>query len=419
MPNKNSAIEIKKFEDFYQLDDRPWIITLSGGKDSTTVLHLCLSAYVNLKLRGLAHKPIYIVTSDTRVEMPVVEKYVNETIAKINIWVQNNGHDIHTKVVAPAAVDTFWSKIIGRGYPSPTQTFRWCTDRMKIRPTTSYIESLVEKHGSVIMMLGVRKDESTNRKESIEKRELNHFNVSLHDLVKDAYTYSPIADWSNEDVWTFLTSFNPPWGNNSNMMSLYDKGSSEADCNIAIHPSDSSCGKTRFGCWVCTVVKKDKSMEGMMNNSDERGLENLIALREKLILYRDMENGKRSNRQRNGVKGPGPYTIEARIEFLKDLLEAEIATGAQLLGDDEIFIIQKFWNIDGDLKNTALSIAQSFGRISNYDISNTKSIACSDEFNFVYQIEKSRKKSGNRYGVVDDILNVINNLVNKEDCDFD
>ncbi len=416
---KNPQEEIKKFEDFYKLDDRPWVITLSGGKDSSTVLHLALSAYVNLKKRGEANKPVYIVTSDTRVEMPIVEDYVNETIEKLNEWINKNDYDVYTKIITPLANDTFWSKIIGRGYPSPTQSFRWCTDRMKIRPTTSYIESLVKKHGSVVMMLGVRKSESSNRKASIEKRELNYFNVSLHDSIKDAYVYSPIVDWSNEDVWTFLTSFNPDWGNNKKMMKLYDKGSSEADCNIAIHPSDSSCGKTRFGCWVCTVVNKDESMEGMFKNSDEKGLENLIALREKLKRYREPESGKRVNRKRNGVKGFGPYTIEARIEFLNDLFQAEKATGSTLIGDDELISIQNFWNMDGDLKNTAIKRAQAQGRLLNYQIRENKDMDCSDEFNFIYQLEKERKKNGNRYGIVEDLVNVINNITNKEENDFD
>lgn len=415
---KNINKEIEKFEEFYLLDDRPWIITLSGGKDSTTVLHLALSAYVILKEKGKANKPIYIVTSDTRVEMPVIANYVNETIKKINNWIEKNGYDIHTKIITPDAENTFWSKVIGRGYPSPTQSFRWCTDRMKIKPTSAYIESITKKYGSAIMMLGVRKAESINRAKSINKRELNHFNVNLNELIKNAYTYSPIADWTNEDVWTFLSSFNPPWGNNINMMKLYDKGSSEADCNIAIHPSDNSCGKTRFGCWVCTVVTKDKSMEGMMKHSNEKGLQSLIDLRTKLKLYREMESGKRLNRNRKGVKAPGPYTIEARIEFLKDILKAEIETKEKLIGDDELLAIQKYWNMDGDLKNTAIQISQSFNRLLKVKIEKEKRLECSDDFNEIYQIEYMHKKSGNRYGIIDEIIEKIMNISNTKDNIF-
>ena len=36
----------------------------------------------------------------------------------------------------------------------------------------------------------------------------------------------------------------------------------KGDCNIALNPGAPSCGKTRFGCWVCTVVEKDRSNGG-------------------------------------------------------------------------------------------------------------------------------------------------------------
>jgi len=406
----NIQEKIEEFKKFYLMDERPWVLTFSGGKDSSTVLHLALSAYKQLHEDNKAFKPIYIVTSDTRVEMPIIEDYVNKTLSKIQNWIDKNKYDIHIKLITPKVEDTFWSKIIGRGYPSPTQNFRWCTDRMKIRPTTAYIENIAEKHGSIIMMLGVRSAESTNRAESIKKREVNHFGVTLNDQIKNAYTYSPIKDWSNEDVWNFISTFKSDWSNNEEMMSLYDKGSSEADCNIAIHPDNQSCGKTRFGCWVCTVVKTDKSLEGMIQNTDQKNLQKLSDLRSKLIEYREMDRGKREKRRRDGIEGNGPYTIEARKEFLIDLLNAEKELETRLIDDEEIIAIQKYWNEDGDVDNTAIKIAKNFGKLLHVKIEDSNK---SKEFQAIYQIEKYRDNIGNRRGVVKDIIKRVKAISSK------
>jgi 3'-phosphoadenosine 5'-phosphosulfate sulfotransferase (PAPS reductase)/FAD synthetase len=33
----------------------------------------------------------------------------------------------------------------GRGYPSPSTQFRWCTDRLKIHPVSNFIKSVADR----------------------------------------------------------------------------------------------------------------------------------------------------------------------------------------------------------------------------------------------------------------------------------
>lgn len=64
-----------------------------------------------------------------------------------------------------------------------------------------------------------------------------------------------------------------------NWISLYADADS-GECPFAgIHAGGQtqSCGNSRFGCWVCTVVKEDKSLNGFIR-SGHRELFHLLNL---------------------------------------------------------------------------------------------------------------------------------------------
>lgn len=412
----------------YFEDNRPWVVTYSGGKDSTTVLHLVIIMLQELHKENKATKHVYVVSSDTTVEMPIIEKYTNVRLEQITNFANSTDLPISCHKLEPKVEESFWTLLLGLGYPSPTNSFRWCTERMKINPATEFLKGLVNKHQSILMLLGVRTEESQARANSIEGRVLNHRGLSVHDSIPNAYVLSPIKYWSNEDVWTYLSKNPFPWGDHSYMMSLYDKGSGEGDCNIALNPDSPSCGKTRFGCWVCTVVEKDRSMEGMLKNGEE-WMQPLWYFREKLYTYRN-DSEKRDARRRDGSRGPGPFLMTTRKELLKELLATEKKVNENyhsmkknasdynqnenviLIKDDEIELIQKKWDKDGDISNTAFRIAQEFNRMMNQSIQtelrkDLESIE-NDDFNIdlferIFEVETYRKNISNRYSILNEI----------------
>lgn len=418
---------IEELKKQYFLDERPWVVTYSGGKDSTTVLQLVITMLEELHAEGKDHKHTYVVSSDTNVEMPIIEKYLDTKLDEITKFAENSTLKLSCHKLNPKKEESFWSLMLGKGYPAPTSSFRWCTERLKINPATQFLKELVHKHQSILMLLGVRSAESQRRQTSIANREFNYRDLSPHDNIPNAYVLSPIKYWSNEDVWTYLSETPFPWGDHSYMMSLYDKGSGEGDCNIALNPEAPSCGKTRFGCWVCTVVEKDRSMEGMLAHGEE-WMEPLWKYREMLFKYRN-DDTKRDDRRRDGSRGPGPFLPHVRRELLDRLFQVEIQVAEnyhnmktndhdydpnatfELIKNDEIELIQENWDFDGDLANNAYRIAQKYNRMMDKPTSTplrSKLENIGEEFNIdlferLYEIEAYRKNISTRYGITSDI----------------
>jgi DNA sulfur modification protein DndC len=367
------TLVVERLKQDFLTDSRPWVVTFSGGKDSTTVLHLVVDMLLEMKKEGIEQtKKVYVVSSDTGVEMPLIEDYAGNKLDQIRIFAEKENLDIHVEKLSPKVTESFWTLLLGKGYPSPNQTFRWCTDRMKIRPATTFLKSLSDQNESILMLLGVRSDESSSRAISIEKRIDNHRGFSMHPDIPNAFIYSPIKDWTNAEVWTFLSKYPAPWGKHDDMMVLYDKGSGEGDCNVALNPEAATCGKTRFGCWVCTVVSKDKSMDNMLKNPEDQWMRPLHDFRNLLEDYRDPESGKRQPRRRNGQKSIGPFKLETRKELLEKLLDTEYKLKVELAGktlikDEEIIQIQEEWLNDGDFFESAITLAKKYDRNVPYE----------------------------------------------------
>lgn len=362
--DKTKTIKERLKKEFLH-DERPWVVTFSGGKDSTTVLHLVVEMLMELKQSKSPLKKVYVVSSDTGVEMPLIEDYTAKKLAQIDEFIQKEQLNMEVNILKPKVTESFWTLLLGKGYPSPNQSFRWCTDRMKIRPASYFLKDLSEKT-QILMLLGVRSDESQSRAKSIESRDENYRGFSKHPDIPNAYVFSPIKDWTNAEVWTFLSKNPAPWGKHNDMMVLYDKGSGEADCNIALNPEAATCGKTRFGCWVCTVVSKDKSMENMLRNEEDQWMQPLHGFRNKLEDYR-YDDTKRQKRRRNGQKSIGPFLLDVRKELFSELLSIEKNLtdklhSKKLISDEEIAQIQEEWLHDGDFFESAITIANEYGR---------------------------------------------------------
>ena len=356
---------VNEIQGLYLADQRPWIIGYSGGKDSTTILSLVYSALLRLPKDKLT-KHIYVVSSDTLVETPVVVDMIQTVLNIINRQAVIDCLPMTAHSVTPKPDQTFWVNLLGRGYPAPTQTFRWCTERMKINPVSAFIIDKVAKFGEVIVVLGSRSQESSSRAQVIAKHRITGSLLSRHTSLPNAYTYMPIENWSADEVWEYLMSAPCPWeGTNRQLFELY-KGSNAGECPLVIDTSTPSCGNSRFGCWTCTVVTKDKAIEGLIETG-ESWMQPILDFRNELYYstlpenknsYRNFKRrtgkvsyarGDISNDDNTEIKHiPGPYWLSVRKNWLKKLLQIEKAIrdsgrDIELIKRDELQQIRQFW----------------------------------------------------------------------------
>lgn len=351
----------------YQSDARPWVIGYSGGKDSTVVTRLVFEALMSLP-KEKRTKPVFVVSSDTRVETPLVVNLIHETLDKMGKAVLEHALPITVAPsVTPKTDETFWVNLIGRGYPAPTRQFRWCTERMKIDPVSDFIRSKVASYGEVVVVLGSRSAESSSRAQVMRKHRIEGSRLSRHVSLPNAYVFTPIDEWSADDVWEYLFSGDAPWGGDHQALFDLYKDSNAGECPLVIDKSTPSCGNSRFGCWVCTVVQQDRAMDGLI----ETGHTWLIPLkqfRDDLYETTKPENKAkfRSARRRDGsvtvmtskVTGEdkhvlGPYTLKYRKQMLRQLLETQKLIDAnnpgahfQLITLPELEEIRIQWRID-------------------------------------------------------------------------
>lgn len=345
LADKLVAIREDLGNEYLQPHDKPWIIGFSGGKDSTLLLQLVLDTLLELP-PSARRRRVHVLSNDTLVESPVVQTFVDRTLDHVANSVAALGLPVVVKKTGPELDNTFWVNLIGRGYPAPNRLFRWCTDRMKIRPTTKYIHEQVSAAGEVILLLGVRRLESSARAKVV-KRYDNGTHLNPHNDVRGCLVYRPIVELTTEEVWMALLQLRPPWGGtHRDLVTLY-RNAQGGECPFVVDSSDApSCGtsSSRFGCWTCTVVEKDRSLLGFIDNGYEY-LEPLVAFRDWLQEFtRDKAN--RSTERRNGQEGLGPFTLESRRKILERLREAERDVALQLISSAEVERIEQIWRDD-------------------------------------------------------------------------
>lgn len=268
---------IEQTKTLYQKDKIPWVIGYSGGKDSTAILQLVWNAVSELQAEGKAHKTVHVISTDTLVENPIVSLWVDRSLKQMTSAVIEQKLPIIAHRLTPKVEDRFWINLVGKGYPAPRYKFRWCTDRLKISPSNTFIQNVVQSNGEAILVLGTRKHESTIRTASMENIENRSDNtrksdgLNVNTQLDRVWVYTPIEDWTNDDVWSFLTQQKNPWGyRNSDLLGMYQGATEGGECPLVVDKSTPSCGDSRFGCYVCTMVGEDKSMAAMIANDDEK-----------------------------------------------------------------------------------------------------------------------------------------------------
>ncbi len=352
-------IEIVK--NLYLADDIPWVIGYSGGKDSTATLQLVWLALKEMDEKKLK-KPVHIINTDTLVESPVISKWVEHSLEIIQNSANEQKLPFITHRLMPETKNTFWVNLLGRGYPFPRKKLRWCTDRLKIQPVNNFIKNKIAEHGEIILVIGTRKAESSSRARTMAKYEKLRVRdlLSPNPTLANELVFSPLENWKDDDVWIFLMQYKNPWGlSNHELQTLYMSATEDNECPMMVDKDLPSCGKSRFGCWVCTMVEKDKSMEAMIANDDEK------AWMTPLLEFRNMfgdEDGDRERRSFRKMQGyitgsyerlhHGPYLKEIREEWLKKLLEIQLDinidgpeefSNLELISIPELRCIRRIW----------------------------------------------------------------------------
>lgn len=354
---------IERTKSLYLSDQIPWVIGYSGGKDSTAILQIVWYAMQELHAEGKANKPVHVISTDTLVENPIVSMWVGRSLEQMKQAVAEQHLKIIPHRLTPEVKDRFWVNLIGRGYPAPRYKFRWCTDRLKISPSNNFIKTVVKNNGEAILVLGTRKAESATRAATMENYENREDNtrsavgLTVNKQLDRVWIYTPIADWSNDDVWQYLMQVKNPWGfKNQELLGMYQGATADGECPLVVDKSTPSCGDSRFGCYVCTMVGEDKSMAAMIQNDTEKEwMLPLLQLRSEI----DIND---SNKERKGIKIQadkdrrdfrrmngsltvhineygadlvrGPYRQPFREHMLKKVLEAQKIV--QEIGPDEV-----------------------------------------------------------------------------------
>lgn len=338
---------------------RPWIIGFSGGKDSTVLLTLVWFALRRIKENAIApfqlRRPVYVVCNDTLVENPIIATYVDNVLNQIEHSAREEDLPIFVRKTIPKLEDSFWVNVIGKGYPVPNNAFRWCTDKMKIKPTARFIVEQVDECGEAIILIGTRKAESATRARSIKKHEIHGKRLTNHTILKNTFVYAPIKELMLEEVWYIINAIPSPWNfDNSILFNIYkDASADDYECpTVVTDKSHGSCGQSRFGCWVCTVVKDDKSMYSLIKNGRE-WMKPLYDFRIEIDKERNIVENRMPYRRdgKRAINDMGPYIFSYRAKMLKRLLEVQNELqkhnpNIKLISDQELIAIQVNWYRD-------------------------------------------------------------------------
>ncbi|MEJ8799223.1 DNA phosphorothioation system sulfurtransferase DndC [Trinickia caryophylli] len=353
---------IEEIQSLYLSDPVPWIVGYSGGKDSTASLQLIWNAIAALP-KEQRRKDVHVISTDTLVENPVIAAWVENSLLCMKLAAAKQNLPIKAHRLTPSMENRFWVNLIGKGYPAPRPKFRWCTDRLKISASTEFIQNLSESSGEAILVLGQRRGESQAR-----DKVLDHYSGSTRDRLsrnKDpklarVWVYLPIETWSSDDVWEYIITEPNPWGvDNQELFAIYRGATADSECPVVVDKSTPSCGDSRFGCYVCTMVTQDKSMQAMIQNDEQkRWMQPILDYRNAYLAVddRELRDFRRMNGRLTVFKGSlvhGPYKQAYRAELLEQLLRTQKAVqeaarsqggeAIELISMDELDEIRRIW----------------------------------------------------------------------------
>jgi DNA sulfur modification protein DndC len=317
----------------------PICVAYSGGKDSSVVVKLVLNAIK--KTPSLASRTS-IIYCDTRVENPVLDGFVKRTLKHLKSELRGVLPGLKINILSPELHQRYFVRIAGRGYPPPTTFFRWCTKDLRIRPVQKFISRMGD---NPLVIVGTRRGESHQRDRVLKKAGASSHSRMQRQMDGGANTqlYLPILDFDLEDVWDCLVSASFPISIDiDELVKIYRDGGGE--CPVIRDVNDKPCGSARFGCWTCTVVRRDRSAENMLKSGYDE-LRSYNEFRNWIAEFRN-DNSTRCIRRRNGSDGLGPFTLKARKEIFRRVRALEKSVGRVLINAAEEARIKEYWRED-------------------------------------------------------------------------
>lgn len=150
-------------------------VMFSGGKDSLTTLHL-MRKYSNVRA-------LFI---DTGIATPGMRDYIIDVCRKLGV----EADIISTKY-------DFFSLVLTNGFP--IMKYRWCKHYLKIHPLREFVKKLIDEYSveGTALVTGVRASESWMKSRTVK--------LYKHPELYGIQVYAVIHEWSEEDVYTYLT----------------------------------------------------------------------------------------------------------------------------------------------------------------------------------------------------------------------
>jgi len=387
----NTAIELLEY--YYLNDNRNMCIAYSGGKDSTVLIYLVFLMLKSCMKKNtfLKEKIIHIINSNTLAELPPLLNHIQTSLSSINSYAKKFKLPIKVHEVIPEVKDTLNVQLLGVGMPPPSNSFRWCTDKLKVNPIDTKIRELFPS-GEFISVIGTRKDESFDRALRIEKLSISGTNLKINNRYPNASNLMPIENWTTKDVWQYLFDQKENIVDIDFLWKLYSDASGKKgnECSFVaaggkdIDEGKIGCGVSRFGCWQCYMVRDtDKSLDGLMNSGYEKiefykeyrdwfwkltqqGWEITRDSYNHRTQIRDMYNKGGEDNIKYGMTMPKGLTLKIRKQSFKRLLKLQKKLDEEIITKYEIIEIQKRWLLEGDLELFAFKEARKYGYSMNF-----------------------------------------------------
>ena len=315
-----------------------WIVGFSGGKDSTALLKIFHSAY---KRANQKPNNIDVIYCDTGVENILLDDYIKRLFRRLRSEAREKQLPFRYVLLKAPVHERYFVKVIGRGYPTPTNNFRWCTKNMRIKPVENFISRMSAKSDAIVS-LGLRVDESEQRKRSINRSGGGMWQEQIEGK-RNSRLFLPIINCTVPDVWDIVYMFSSPKSIRPEELEIMYRNAS-GECPIIKAPTSPPCGAGRFGCWTCTVVRKDHSAIKLIDAGYSE-LQPFLDFRNWLSEIRN-DPFRRWPERRNGSEGLGPFTLAARKEILFRLAKLQVSTQRQLISNSELSAIYSYWDED-------------------------------------------------------------------------